>query len=276
MNNIISDAFISVILPVYNGERYLREALESILSQTHSHLELIIIDDGSRDATPEIINDLKRRDARIKAFRHNDNKGIVAARNAGFDHLSPGSIYVAIMDADDISYPQRLASQAAFLDNNPGYGLVGGQTRIIDENGRAYGLRKYPLTDEAIRKVFCREDPFAQPTVMLRREALDKCGKYAPRYRTAEDYDLWFRIADHFKVANLDEVLLDYRVGTAQSKKTMLKEALRNTIDIQKKRLFDRRYFSAFNLLHFIAEHVLLITPDGLILWLFKKLKYNK
>jgi glycosyltransferase involved in cell wall biosynthesis len=267
---------ISVIMPVYNGERFLKNAVESILKQTYAEFELIIIDDGSADDTPGIIDQYVKSDPRVKPIRHILNKGIVESRNEGFANIALNAEYIAIMDSDDISHPERLRHQIEFLEGNAEYALVGGHTNIIDEYGNLCGIRKYPLTHENILRVIAREDPFAQPAVMFRREILRTCGNYIKKYEPAEDYDLWFRIIDKYKVANLDEIVLDYRLGSTQTKTTRLKTALYNTIRIQKRWLFDRRYFSFMNLLNFTAEHLLMVMPNDLVLWLFKRLKYPK
>src|SRR5688500_3733490 len=124
---------VSVIMPVYNGERFLRDAVDSILRQTYRNFELIVVDDGSTDGTSQVLDRYQDQDRRVRVHRHERNGGIVAARNQGC-RLAQGR-FIAVMDADDISIPERLARQIAFLEANPDIVAVGGWVCTISENG---------------------------------------------------------------------------------------------------------------------------------------------
>lgn len=271
-----TETLISVIMPVYNCERFLSASIESILNQTYRHFEFIIIDNQSSDQSWEICCSYAQRDSRIKVLRNDQNCGIVFSRNRGFSAISDLTEFVAIMDSDDIACLSRFERQIFFFQNNPEHYLLGGKIDVIDENGCTIGQRCYPLTDREIRSVMTRFDPFAQPSVMFRRDVISRIGVYDERFEPSEDYHFWFRIMDHHQAANLNEVILYYRLRKEQAKTLQLKRTLRQTIRIQSKWFFDKRYFSFKNLFFFLAEISLFIFPSWLILWLFQKKYFKK
>jgi len=266
---------VSVLMPAHNAERFLRAAIESVLAQTFRRFELVIVDDGSTDATLAITRELAASDPRIRVLPNERNLGIVESRNRAFREAHPASEYFAIFDADDLCMPDRLERQVAYLQAHPRCALLGGQTAIIDADGRELGLRRYPTEDRELRRVITRYNPFAQPTVLLRRSALDVVGVYDPRYPRVQDYDLWLRIAERFEVANLDAVTLRYRISATQGKTKHLKDSLRYTLAIQRRWLLHPAFFRPFNALYWAAEHALLALPDPLVLALFKAVTYR-
>jgi len=270
-----STVAVSVIMPVFNAARYLTEAMESILEQTHCRMELIVVDDCSTDGSWEIVQRLAAQDGRVKAFRNPTNRGIVKTRNLGFARSNPDHRYLAIMDGDDVSMPHRLERQVAFLEEHPDHALVGGNTLIIDEMSRVVGSRRYPSRDREIRRVITRFNPIAQPTVMLRRSALERVGGYDERYPRCQDYDLWCRMAARYPIANLDEYTLKYRISSTQGKKVHLRDTLRFTLQIQRQWLFHPGFFHPLNVLTFGLEHVLLKLPEPLVMELFKMTTYR-
>ena len=266
--------FVSVVMPVYNGERFLREAIESVLAQSYGHFELVIVDDGSSDGSLQIAEEYAARDPRVRPLRNERNLGIVQTRNRAFAEASRDAVYFAVLDCDDVCEPKRLEHQVLFLEHNPDHALVGGHTLVIDEQGQTIGQRRYPTAHERILAVITRYNPIAQPTVMIRRTALDEVGRYDERYPRCQDYDLWLRMAVRWKLANLDEFTLRYRISAGQGKRTALRDSLRYTIEIQRRFLFRPRFFRPFNVLYFCAEHVLLVLPEPLVLFAFKRLTY--
>jgi glycosyltransferase involved in cell wall biosynthesis len=164
---------ISVIMSIYNGEKYLRGALESILNQTLRDFEFIIINDGSEDGTRAILDSC--HDTRIRVI-HQENIGLTESLNKGLE-IARG-IYIARMDADDISHINRLEKEAAFLDANKDVGLVGTFGIRIDENGKEGHLLSFPTTDEKLRKSLERDCPFLHGSVMYRKECIDRVGNY--------------------------------------------------------------------------------------------------
>ncbi len=204
---------ITVVMPVYNGEKYLNTAINSILNQTFTNFELIIIDDASTDKSVEIINSYQ--DQRIRLIKNNVNLGSPTSRNKGLQQSS--GEYIALLDCDDYAYPSRLAEQFEFMENNPGFGMIGAWVEIMDENGDLTGTVWEYL--EPHEKIPCRllfQNYFAQSSMFLRRSALyavESNGEFYKRdYPCAQDYDLWVRISRKFKVWNLQKVLIKYRV----------------------------------------------------------------
>jgi hypothetical protein len=204
---------VSVVLPVYNGEPFLAEAVDSILAQSFRDFELIAIDDGSRDASGEILASLARADRRVIAL-HQANAGVVAALNRGLT-LARGEL-IARMDADDVAHPERFARQVAFLDAHPDIAVVGCAVTLIDEGGAPMRDVAYPGTPEAVAQFLEIGAALAHPTVMMRREAVLAVGGYRAAYRHAEDYDLWLRMAERYRLTNLPDRLLHYRQHQAK------------------------------------------------------------
>jgi glycosyltransferase involved in cell wall biosynthesis len=267
---------VSVVMPVFNGERFLAEAIESVIAQTYSHWELVLIDDGSSDGSFRIASEYARKDARIRPFRNERNLGIVKTRNRAFVEADKTSAYFAVLDSDDVCMPERLAAQVEFLERNPGHAVIGGNTLIIDEHSRVIGRRLYPATHEQIVDVITRYNPMAQPTCTIRRSALDQIGNYDERYPRCQDYDLWLRIAARYPIANLPAFTLKYRVSATQGKAVHLRDSLRYTIEIQRKWLLRPPFARAANVAYFGLEQALLLLPDAVILQLFKWLTYRR
>ena len=205
-----SEPHVTVLLPVHQGEAFLAEAIESILGQTFRDFELLIVDDGSSDGTAKIIEGCS--DPRVRATTLGRQHGLVHGLNLGLD-LARGR-YVARMDADDISLPQRLERQIDFLDAHPDIGACGSWAETF---GDTPGERlEFPTEPDEIRCRLLFENVLAHPTVCLRAASFRRHGlRFEAEYRHAEDYRMWQRASDHFPLANLDEVLLRYRVHTA-------------------------------------------------------------
>jgi glycosyltransferase involved in cell wall biosynthesis len=201
---------ISVVLPVWNGERFLADAVESILSEGLDSLELIVVDDGSTDSSALIAAGFARRDPRVSVLTI-EHAGIASALNAGI--AAARGRYIARMDSDDISMPSRLQKQFAYLEANPECVAVGCAIEFIDESGASIGARVFPAEHEAIADAFLNSlsAPLAHPTVMARREALLAVGGYRNDRVPSEDFDLWIRLSEYGRLANLPQALLRYR-----------------------------------------------------------------
>jgi GT2 family glycosyltransferase len=208
---------VSVVLPVYDGEPFLAEAMKSILAQTFRDFELIAIDDGSRDASGNILDCFAREDDRVTAL-HQPKAGMIAALNRGLA-LARGE-FIARMDQDDVSHPERFARQVAFLDAHPEIAVVGCAVTLVDEGGNRIRDADYPVTPEAVVAFLERGAPLAHPAVMMRRDAVHAAGGYSAAYRHAEDYDLWLRIAERHRIANLSDRLLLYRQHASKQSST--------------------------------------------------------
>lgn len=199
---------ISVVMSVYNGERYLREAIESILDQSFPDFEFIIIDDGSTDGSGEIISSYN--DRRIKWFRQG-NKGLAPALNEGIKH-GIGK-YVARMDADDISLPNRLKTQYDFLESHTNSVVVGSHANIVDRSGRYLYTSRMPTDWEMIRKRLPLSPFIYHSSAMFRRESFNHCGGYYEKIKHHfEDAILWNKMAKLGELWNIDEPLINYRL----------------------------------------------------------------
>ena len=201
---------LTVLMPVYNGQRFLREAIESILVQTLSDFEFLIINDGSTDSSREII--LSFDDPRIRLVDNPTNTGLTKSLNRGL-RLSKGE-YIARQDSDDISYPKRLEREVQFLDTHPEVALLGTSARAIDEKGKPQkvNLLRIPVSLLAIRWYLMFQNPFIHSSVMFRRNIIyEKLSGYDESFRRAQDYELWSRTARSYKVENLSDVLIDHR-----------------------------------------------------------------
>ncbi|MFT4027929.1 MAG: glycosyltransferase [Novosphingobium sp.] len=202
---------LSVAMSVYNGARFLDQAIESVRAQTFTDFELLILDDGSRDATPQILNRHAAADSRIVPIIR-ENRGLIASLNELF--AVARAPLVARMDADDICWPERFARQIAFLEANPDYGVVGSAAADIDESGAAIPALdncQPPLTHESVMAMIERCSPVCHPAVMVRRDIVLAVGGYHPAFRHCEDYDLWLRLANRTRIGNLPDTLLSYR-----------------------------------------------------------------
>jgi glycosyltransferase involved in cell wall biosynthesis len=219
-------------MPVYNTEKYLNESIESILNQTFKDFELLIINDGSTDKSEEIIKSYT--DERIRFINNEGNKGIPYTRNKGIQ-LSKGK-YVAILDSDDYSYPDRLEKQIKFLEENPDFGLVGGGMKVINDKSENLGLFSIPDDpSEKIPVILLFYDCFAQSSVMLRKSALPE-EHYRISFPVSQDYDLWVRMSYNTKLWNIPEILINYRVhpeNVTHKKKDLKEKMLKNIYSYQ-------------------------------------------
>lgn len=201
---------VSVLMPVYNGETYLPTAIDSVLSQTLTDLELIVINDGSTDRSEFLLEKFQKQDSRIRLISRG-NTGIVPALNEGLSHAR--GQYIARMDADDIAMPERFAQQVEFLDSHPEHVAVGSRTLMIDPEGLPIKVHNDLLTHEEIDQAYLNGGfgTITHPAVMLRHETMQTIGGYRKEMDLAEDDDLFLRLAEIGKLANLPQVLLKYR-----------------------------------------------------------------
>ena len=211
---------VSVAMVTRNVERFLPEAIESILNQTFKDLEFVIVDFGSTDKTKSIISGYQSKDPRIK-FHEIPSCSLPLARDTSCS-LSIGR-YIAIMDADDIALPDRLACQLEFMEKHPEVGIVGAATEVIDHQGDVLQTVYYPSGDSEIREALLSVCPFNNPTVFVRREVYAAAGGFR-NVPLNEDYDLFLRVAEHCDLANLPRVLLRYRFHPQQVTRRKVRE----------------------------------------------------
>ena len=198
---------VSVLMAVRDGAPWVAEAAASVLGQTADDLELIVIDDGSRDATPDLLGAI--RDPRLRVERR-AAAGLTSSLNRALA-LARAPL-VARLDADDVALPDRLARQRAFLAAHPDVGLLGGAAREVTATGEEVAVRIPPADDAALRAALIRGNPFVHSAVMTRRGLVERVGGYDESIPVAQDYDLWMRLARVTRLASLADVLVVRRL----------------------------------------------------------------
>jgi len=212
---------VSVVMPVYNGERYLKEAIQSILNQTFGNFEFIIINDASTDKSEEIIKSFT--DPRIIYIKNDRNLGQAESLNQGI--RSARGLYVVRIDQDDVSLSERVSTQLSYMEANRDVAILGTWYQEIDENNNVIRRPLFPTSPNVKTRLFFARltgwPSIAHPSVMIRRDVFNKIGYYDPKYHICQDYDLWLRVVREYKIENIAKVLLNYRVhdsSTCQKK----------------------------------------------------------
>ena len=219
---------VSVLMSVHDGAATVREAIDSVLAQTLADLELIVVDDGSTDATPDIL--ARVRDTRVRV--HTQRRQGLTRALATAQALSRAPL-LARLDADDVALPERLARQRAFLDAHPEVGLLGTGAREVDADGRAVRVIAPPTDDATIRRALIRENPFVHSSVAMRRSVVERAGGYDPRWPVAQDYDLWMRMSRLTRLANLGDVLVVRRLSAGRVGVTRDDDRLRAEVGVR-------------------------------------------
>lgn len=249
---------ISVVMPVYNGEQFLRAAIESILNQSYKNFEFIIVDDGSVDSTATIIQNYQADDPRITAVHLPTNSGLISALNLGLNQAK--GEYIARADADDIYFPQRFERQLEVFEQNPNLALLGSSAYTIDADGQVKGEISVPSRSGLIKWRMIFGNPFIHSSMMMRKSVIAKYNFYTPGCDHAEDYDLWSRVCLREVVDNLQEPLMQYRIWgnsislTKQSEQAQLSN-----------------YISQRQVIHYLGKPV----PDNIALGL-RYTKFDK
>jgi glycosyltransferase involved in cell wall biosynthesis len=226
---LTNSPLISVLMSVHNGETYLAQAMDSILSQSFSSFEFLVINDASTDDTARILGDYAKRESRICLLSNQKNMGLAWSLNRGLEQAN--GQYIARMDADDISLPLRLEKQFSYMEEHPGVGVIGTAVEIIDAAGQVICQRMYPSDPIVIRWRLALENPLCHPTVMIRRSVLQDAS-YNSNLHTAQDYDLWCRLGLRTSFANLPQPLLRFRKHGANLTYTKGGEQRENSLQI--------------------------------------------
>jgi hypothetical protein len=201
-------------MAVRDGEAFLAEAVRSVLAQTYEDLELVVVDDGSTDRTPVILDDFASRDMRVRPTRQPPG-GLAKALNLACSHAR--GRYFARLDADDVALPERLALQVSFLEEHPDVAVVGGSGILIDDDGNAFGLAEYPREDAAVaHQLKTGRVPLMHSAAMIRASAFRASSGYRPVMEVAQDYDLWLRLVTYGRITNLREPVIRYRMHEKQ------------------------------------------------------------
>lgn len=197
---------VSVLMPLLNGGRTLERCIESVVAQTFGDWEFIMIDDGSTDGSHEIVRSFMEKDERIKLVINKERKGLASSLNIGIS--SSRGTYIARIDADDRWEKDKLEAQLDFLDTHEGYGLVGTNAVVHDEETGRRTTEIEPGTDEEIKKTILFRNPFIHSSILVRKALLDTFGHYTASIPYAEDYDLWFRLVFNTKCHNIQRPLV--------------------------------------------------------------------
>ncbi len=252
-------------MPVFNGQRFLSGALESICRQSFDDFEFIVVDDGSTDMTLEILESFRHRDSRLRIIRQPQHRGIVAALNRGMKACS--GTYIARMDADDVALQDRFVRQVSWLDGHPHVTALGGAVSYIDEAGREWGLIR-PCTP-LISPLWA--NPLLHPTVMFRSSFIrDHHLFYREKYRYAEDYHLWLQISRFGTLDALEEVILQYRLTREATRFRHLEEVLQATLRVKRdawRRLGIKPRFT--DILRYLGERGLSSLPPAWVARLY-------
>lgn len=204
---------IDVLVTVYNGERFISQTIDSVISQTFGNWRLIIVDDLSTDRTEEIVRNYAQHEPRIVLIK-GEHKGIAAAANIGLNEVR--APLVARLDADDVALPERLQIQYDFLEAHPDVLAVGSDVYLIDENNKRLRRRRAPVGWQKIQDILKMRNCMCHPSATIRTSALRKIGGYRDKFRNSLDYDLWLRISEIGKIENIPQDLLLYRRHASQ------------------------------------------------------------
>lgn len=261
---------VTVLMPVYNTAAYLREAVESILGQTFADFEFIAVDDGSTDGSVAVLEEYAAIDGRLRVIVNDRNHGIVYTLNRGLDAAS--GEFIARMDSDDIALPDRLERQIRVMVVDPSIAALGGAVSYIDERGHDLGVVRASVPDEDL--LF--GTPLLHPTVVMRRSALGPL-RYEERFRLAEDYHLWLRLAKVGRLAALPETVLRYRLSPGASRVRSLRKMILRTLQVKVEGVRHLGYRpSGAALIRFIAEALLFPLPQSFVFRLYCKKTFGR
>ncbi|MDD5050824.1 MAG: glycosyltransferase [Candidatus Pacebacteria bacterium] len=214
---------VTVLMPVYNCEKFLKEAMQSVLDQTYENIEFLIIEDGSADRTSNVISSFS--DPRIKVICHEKNEGLIRSLNEGL-RIASGA-YIARMDGDDKMLPNRIREQVEYMEKNTRVGICGTWIRILGTNS----IGRYRAKKDETRARLLFNSPLAHPSVILRTKLFrDKNLTYSLAFPHAEDYELWTRVILHAEIVNIPKVLLLYRRHESQVSKLYRDDQIESTL----------------------------------------------
>lgn len=263
-------------MPVFNGRHFIDEAVQSIINQSYKNFELLIIDDGSSDSSWEIIQKLKSKHPKfIKVFKLNRNGGAFRATNYALKHAK--GEFIALMDCDDVSHPQRFAKQIEYFEKHTDISILGTQARVINQNGEEIGRKKVPLKHQDIYQEFGILHPMIHPSCMVKRMlSSGKDFKYLIKYGVNDDYYTFFKLLNSEKFANLDEQLLDYRIHMNNSSLKDIKKkffySLRIRLEAQNNLKY--RFNSRSIMLILMQIAVMTVVPEKMTFYIY--LVYKK
>lgn len=204
-----SSPLVSIIMPAFNADKYIEEAIDSVINQTYANWELLVINDGSTDSTAKIVEGFLSRDTRVQLYNNEENKGLCFTRNRGLQ-LAKGK-YIANLDSDDIALPERLKIQVDFLESNQDFVLLGAACEVIDQEGKTEYTVTRNVAPSYLKSLLLFSNYFINSSVMYRAKE-SKALQYNPDYPLSEDYQFFVQLSEFGKIANLESSLVRYRV----------------------------------------------------------------
>ena len=261
---------ISILIPVYNCEEYVCDTIDSVLSQTHKNIEVIIVDDCSTDNSLQLIK--KYKDTRIRLYENNTNLGRPKTFNRLLDLMDKKSKYFTFIGSDDVVTKELIKDKIKYLEEHKDIYGLGSSIDYVDSDLSFIKNKKYQLRNDEIKNTFLINSPFSQGGMLLRAEL--KNYKFNEKYKVCIDYELWCRlISKYYMFENLPGTYYYHRQHEGQAKQKNLKLTIWNTIKIKSNYLFKPKYFSLKALIRYTMEIGLLFIPKKIILWLFYKIK---
>jgi len=245
-------------MSVFNSEKYIQESIESILNQSFKDFEFIIVNDACTDQTGEILTKYANN-PRVKIIENKENIGLTKSLNKALK-VAQGE-YIARQDADDVSLPDRFQKQIDYLESNPEIKLLGTFAYGINNRGEVLREEIPPVSSKAIKKVLIKNNTFIHPSVMIRKDILDKVGLYNEDFETTQDYELWFRILKIAEGSNLPLSLVKKRYTPEMASLQKEKIQLRNTLFLQNQAI-KRRDYSVFSYIHLLRPYLSLKCPS--------------
>ena len=265
---------VSVLMSVYNGERYLREAIDSILNQTLKDFEFFIINDGSTDSTKKILDSYN--DSRIRIINNGKNVGLTKSLNKGL-RLAGGE-YIARQDADDVSAPERLQKEINFLETHQDYAVVGTFVKILNEDSEVIGLLERLTEDTQIRERLGTDNCITHGSAVIRKKCLQDLGFYDESIVRAQDYEVWLRLSEKYRLANIPEYLYMWRKHDENIEAKHIAEQKISVILAMIKHKFASIEHATILFTNLIASHNLITPPKPLatIFSFVKLITFNK
>ena len=266
---------ISVVMPVYNAGRFLHQSIQSILDQTYSNFEFIIVNDASTDNTDEILSSYAQNDPRITVLNNPYNIGV--SRSVERAMQKAKGDYIARMDADDISLPTRFQKQIDYLTQHPDVVALGTQCITIDENSHTIGEKTFPLSHKDIYRYIFRFIPVQQPSLMIARYRLPKhFDFYSNSFRTAEEVELIFRLFQYGKVENLPDKLLKYRIHPDNTSFLSVKKTFYNTLISRIRAIYAYDYQPTLSgiIATVLQTLIILLLPKTAIMFIYNNMRF--
>ena len=239
-----NNPLVSILIPTYNSVDFVEDTVRSIMNQTYTNIEIVIVDDASTDGTMKILEKLSKEDKRIKLSQNKKNLGITDNMNNGI-HKCNGK-YIAILDGDDWAYPYRIEEQVKLMEKDEEVVLCAGYMDICDENLNVKTTRTYPLKDKDIRRAMVKYDPISHPSSMWRKDALLKTDLYSKNFPICRDYDLIVRISEFGKYENIPKSLIKYRVRKESETGKRIRQTQMYSFYIQMKAVFEYSFKFTF------------------------------